>query len=313
MLNFFTTSNGFRSTLPVVSNLTAMNVWDGVCMCFIYASLLEFVCVNYVGRKRPLHNVVYRPGENPVTQVKPLMHLVVLLLLFFSLFFYPSLFFDFDVKHFVYTYFSSYATYAVKSSFCPVNVTRFQVSDKWIMWNEKKKNVKKKKKNRTIWRVKRRALHVTIMETRWRQILHLIFAYSLSKWMNLSHASFESFFQFFFFYKMNIFGWSILLFYYMKMRLCWFNLVLILKRFKHIRLDFLTFVWYAVTTTSRENKHYIKFSQNSSLGSLILGKYGDIQGEVRVCTFCPYFFPRAYTTWYRYIHCIYMKENYWVM
>jgi hypothetical protein len=69
MLNFFTTSNTFRSTLPVVSNLTAMNVWDGVCMCFIYASLLEFVCVNYVGRKRPLHNVVYRPGENPVTQV----------------------------------------------------------------------------------------------------------------------------------------------------------------------------------------------------------------------------------------------------
>ncbi|XP_063911653.1 glutamate-gated chloride channel alpha isoform X12 [Zophobas morio] len=68
MLNFFTTSNAFRSTLPVVSNLTAMNVWDGVCMCFIYASLLEFVCVNYVGRKRPLHNVVYRPGENPVIQ-----------------------------------------------------------------------------------------------------------------------------------------------------------------------------------------------------------------------------------------------------
>ncbi|XP_025161679.1 glutamate-gated chloride channel isoform X9 [Harpegnathos saltator] len=68
MLNFFTTSTGFRGTLPVVSNLTAMNVWDGVCMCFIYASLLEFVCVNYVGRKRPMHNVVYRPGENPVTQ-----------------------------------------------------------------------------------------------------------------------------------------------------------------------------------------------------------------------------------------------------
>jgi len=72
MLNFFTTSNGFRSTLPVVSNLTAMNVWDGVCMFFIYASLLEFVCVNYVGRKRPIHNVVYRPGENPVIQVRAL-------------------------------------------------------------------------------------------------------------------------------------------------------------------------------------------------------------------------------------------------
>ena len=77
MLNFFTTSNSFRGTLPVVSNLTAMNVWDGVCMCFIYASLLEFVCVNYVGRKRPLHNVVYRPGENPVTQVRPLSNLKV--------------------------------------------------------------------------------------------------------------------------------------------------------------------------------------------------------------------------------------------
>nr|CAD7409509.1 unnamed protein product [Timema poppensis] len=77
MLNFFTTSNGFRSTLPVVSNLTAMNVWDGVCMCFIYASLLEFVCVNYVGRKRPLHNVVYRPGENPVTQWSRLLRVIV--------------------------------------------------------------------------------------------------------------------------------------------------------------------------------------------------------------------------------------------
>lgn len=53
MLNFFTMSNNFRSNLPVVSNLTAMNVWDGVCMCFIYASLLEFVTVNYLARKKP--------------------------------------------------------------------------------------------------------------------------------------------------------------------------------------------------------------------------------------------------------------------
>nr|CAG4641159.1 EOG090X0CAY [Eulimnadia texana] len=56
MLNFFTTSNNFRSTLPVVSNLAAMNLWDGVCMCFIYASLLEFVAVNYIGRKLPKVN-----------------------------------------------------------------------------------------------------------------------------------------------------------------------------------------------------------------------------------------------------------------
>jgi len=50
MLNFFTTSNKFRSKLPVVSNLTAMNMWDGVCMFFIYASFIEFILVNYLAR-----------------------------------------------------------------------------------------------------------------------------------------------------------------------------------------------------------------------------------------------------------------------
>jgi len=50
MLNFFTTSNGFRSNLPVVSNLTAMNLWDAVCMFFIYTSFLEFVVMNYLAR-----------------------------------------------------------------------------------------------------------------------------------------------------------------------------------------------------------------------------------------------------------------------
>ncbi|XP_064463803.1 uncharacterized protein LOC135374808 [Ornithodoros turicata] len=50
MLNFCTTTNSFRSTLPVVSGLTAMNLWDGVCMFFIYASMLEFIIVNYLYR-----------------------------------------------------------------------------------------------------------------------------------------------------------------------------------------------------------------------------------------------------------------------
>jgi len=50
MLNFFTTSNKFRAKLPVVSNLTAMNMWDFVCMFFIYASFLEFIAVNYLAR-----------------------------------------------------------------------------------------------------------------------------------------------------------------------------------------------------------------------------------------------------------------------
>ncbi|XP_055926951.1 glutamate-gated chloride channel-like [Argiope bruennichi] len=51
MLSFCTTTNNFRSSLPVVSNLTALNMWDGVCMFFIYSSLLEFVIVNYLYRK----------------------------------------------------------------------------------------------------------------------------------------------------------------------------------------------------------------------------------------------------------------------
>ncbi|XP_022694951.1 glutamate-gated chloride channel-like isoform X2 [Varroa jacobsoni] len=55
MLNFCTTTNSFRSTLPVVSNLTAMNLWDGVCMFFIYASMLEFVIVNYLYRNLGQH------------------------------------------------------------------------------------------------------------------------------------------------------------------------------------------------------------------------------------------------------------------
>ncbi|KAG8200131.1 hypothetical protein JTE90_018919 [Oedothorax gibbosus] len=55
MLSFCTTTNNFRSSLPVVSNLTALNLWDGVCMFFIYSSLLEFVTVNYLYRKTEGH------------------------------------------------------------------------------------------------------------------------------------------------------------------------------------------------------------------------------------------------------------------
>ncbi|CAL1271244.1 unnamed protein product [Larinioides sclopetarius] len=66
MLNFCTTTNGFRSTLPVVSNLTAMNLWDGVCMFFIYASMLEFIIVNYLYRRLPGAS-----GNRPVSAPVP--------------------------------------------------------------------------------------------------------------------------------------------------------------------------------------------------------------------------------------------------
>jgi hypothetical protein len=60
MLNFCTTTNSFRSKLPVVSNLYAMNLWDFVCMFFIYASMIEFIIVNYLYR----HNRRRRPRSS---------------------------------------------------------------------------------------------------------------------------------------------------------------------------------------------------------------------------------------------------------
>ena len=69
MLNFFTTSNGFRSNLPVVSNLTAMNLWDAVCMGFIYTSFLEFVVVNYLARWVQDPEIQKRKRDNAILDV----------------------------------------------------------------------------------------------------------------------------------------------------------------------------------------------------------------------------------------------------
>jgi len=66
MLNFFTTSNKFRAKLPVVSNLTAMNMWDGVCMFFIYASFLEFIVVNYLARWVQDPDTMRKKRENAI-------------------------------------------------------------------------------------------------------------------------------------------------------------------------------------------------------------------------------------------------------
>lgn len=51
MLNVCTLMSSFRSKLPVVSNLNAMNLWDFVCMFFIYASMIEFIIVNCIYRQ----------------------------------------------------------------------------------------------------------------------------------------------------------------------------------------------------------------------------------------------------------------------
>lgn len=50
MLSYCTTTNSFRSKLPVVSNLYALNLWDFFAIGFIYSSMIEFIVVNYIYR-----------------------------------------------------------------------------------------------------------------------------------------------------------------------------------------------------------------------------------------------------------------------
>ena len=93
MLNFFTTSNGFRSNLPVkqfylqnmldnkslskvVSNLTAMNLWDAVCMGFIYTSFLEFVVVNYLARWVQDPDIQKRKRDNAILDVSDFTEII---------------------------------------------------------------------------------------------------------------------------------------------------------------------------------------------------------------------------------------------
>ena len=98
MLNFFTTSNGFRSNLPVkkfylqnvldnksmskvVSNLTAMNLWDAVCMGFIYTSFLEFVVVNYLARWVQDPDIQKRKRDNAILDVSDFTQIIKIYIL----------------------------------------------------------------------------------------------------------------------------------------------------------------------------------------------------------------------------------------
>ena len=55
--------------MPVVSNLTAMNLWDAVCMGFIYTSFLEFVVVNYLARWVQDPDIQKRKRDNAILDV----------------------------------------------------------------------------------------------------------------------------------------------------------------------------------------------------------------------------------------------------
>ena len=80
----------FRSNLPVVSNLTAMNMWDATCMFFIYTSFLEFVVMNYLARyEEEEEHTLSRynmkcSGENEI--LREILHVVSRFPLHFMLF-----------------------------------------------------------------------------------------------------------------------------------------------------------------------------------------------------------------------------------
>ena len=63
----------FRSLHPS-SYLQAIDVWMGVCTAFVFATLVEFTCVNYLWRKRANPYALTRQWK--ITQVGHLFWLL---------------------------------------------------------------------------------------------------------------------------------------------------------------------------------------------------------------------------------------------
>ncbi|XP_075749628.1 glycine receptor subunit alpha-2-like isoform X1 [Rhipicephalus microplus] len=63
LLNLLSVNRGVRSELPPVSYMKALDVWMGGCICAVFASLLVFSLVNYLGRIK-LRPKLYRKVDD---------------------------------------------------------------------------------------------------------------------------------------------------------------------------------------------------------------------------------------------------------
>ena len=65
LLAMSTTQASINSSLPPVAYTKAIDVWSGVCVFFVFSSLLEYALVNYASRLVPRQNSRQRFLEKP--------------------------------------------------------------------------------------------------------------------------------------------------------------------------------------------------------------------------------------------------------
>ncbi|OQR71016.1 gamma-aminobutyric acid receptor subunit rho-2-like [Tropilaelaps mercedesae] len=105
-LGFTAISSNLRAQLPVQSDLMALNVWEAICLIFIYISLLETCTVTYLERTATPEDSFDR--KLVAKQIEYLARTVL-----------PTLFFVFNVIYFaIFIWIKHYER--KKSEYCPI-------------------------------------------------------------------------------------------------------------------------------------------------------------------------------------------------